>query len=67
MPEKQERTEPLDDATLKNVVGGATKGDIEQNCPPPPPPPPAPAPEPEPASTSSGGTSGGGSGGVPRR
>lgn len=39
MPEKKKRTQPLDDATLKSVVGGATDEEIDQSCPPPPPPP----------------------------
>ena len=38
MPEKKNPAEPLDDATLKQIVGGATDEEIENNCPPPPPP-----------------------------
>ena len=40
MPENKKPAEPLDDATLKSIVGGASDADIEQICQDPPPPPP---------------------------
>ena len=39
MPENKKHAEPLDEETLKHVVGGATDEEIESGCPPPPPPP----------------------------